>query len=70
MTPMRTLAKFGGWEVIQDANSVISIHYGNGMWVCDHASAYDAVKEEVKDPETRKALLTQLVASMPGGRHG
>lgn len=59
MTKLRTIAKAGGWEVIQDLNGVISIHFGNGRWICNHAGAYEAIRDEVKDPETRTALLKQ-----------
>lgn len=69
MTTLRVIAKAGGWEVVQDANGVISIHFGNGAWICDHASAYNAIRDEVKDPDIRKELLRQWAISMNGGNH-
>lgn len=68
MTTLKTIAKFGGWEVVLDANSIVSIHYGSGQWICDHASAYEAIKAEVKDPAIRGELLRQWSLSMKGGR--
>lgn len=68
MTTLKTLARFAGWEVVLDANSIISIHYGHGQWICNHASAYDAIKSEVKDPAIRLELLRQWALSMNGGR--
>lgn len=68
MTTLRVIAKFAGWEVIQDANSVISIHRGDGIYLCDHGSAYEAIRAEVKDPEIRAELLRQWSLSMKGGK--
>lgn len=68
MATMKTLAKFGGWEVIVDANSIVSIHFGAGQWICTHASAYEAIKNEVKDPAIRTELIRQWSLSMKGGR--
>lgn len=59
MTKLRTIAKAGGWEVVQDANGIISIHFGNGAYICEHASAYEAIKSEVEDPVIRKELIRQ-----------
>lgn len=59
MTKLRTIAKAGGWEVIQDVNGVVSIHFGSGTYICSHASAYDAIRTEVKDPDIRAELLKQ-----------
>lgn len=59
MTKLRTIAKAGGWEVVQDVNGIISIHLENGAYICDHASAYDAIRAEVKDPMVRAELLKQ-----------
>lgn len=59
MTKLRTIAKAGGWEVVQDANGVISIHFGNAAYICDYGSAYEAIRGEVKDPEIRAELLKQ-----------
>lgn len=64
---LKVIAKFGGWEVVLDANSVVSIHFGNGAWVYDYASAYDAIKNEVTDPLVRGELLKQWGAHMNGG---
>lgn len=66
MNTMRKIAAFGGWEVALDANSVVSIHFGNGAWICDHASAYDAIVAEVRDPKVRLALLKQWAHYMNG----
>lgn len=62
MTKLRTIAKAGGWEVVQDVNGVISIHFGVGAYICNHASAYEAICKEVKDPEIRAELLKQWAA--------
>lgn len=59
MTKLRSIAKAGGWEVVQDANGIISIHFGNGIYICDHASAFEAIRSEVKDPVIRKELIRQ-----------
>lgn len=68
MTVLKTIAKFGGWEIVMDANSVVSIHFGHGSWICSHASAYEAIKTEVTDPTIRMELLRQWALSMKGGR--
>lgn len=59
MTKIRTIAKAGGWEVVQDANGIVSIHFGNGQYICDHGSAYEAIRAEVKDPTIRRELIRQ-----------
>lgn len=64
---MKTIAKFGGWEVILDANAVVSIHFGKGQWIFDYSNAYDAIKKEVADPTIRTELLRQWKAYMGGG---
>lgn len=64
MTKLRTIAKAGGWEVAQDANGIVSIHFGSGQWICDHSSAYEAIREEVKDPTLRAELLKQWAADI------
>lgn len=56
---LRTIAKAGGWEVMQDANGVISIHFETGTYISDHGSAYEAIRNEVKDPAVRAELLKQ-----------
>lgn len=63
---LRKIAEFGGWEVVLDVNSVVSIHFEKGAWVCDHASAYDAIKNDVKDPVVRAELLKQWQTYMNG----
>lgn len=68
MNVLRMLAKFGGWEVVLDANSIVSIHHGNGVWISDHASAYEAIRAEVKDPAIRTELIRQWTLSMKGVR--
>lgn len=67
MTVMRHIASYKGWEVVQDINGVISIRHGHGQWICDHSSAYDAICDEVTDPEARRALLSQWTKIMTGG---
>lgn len=67
MDTLKVIAKFGGWEVVLDSNSIVSIHFGNGQWICDHASAYDAIKNEVDDAVIRIELLRQWRAYMDGG---
>lgn len=62
MTKIRTIAKAGGWEVVQDANGIISIHFGAGLYICEHGSAYEAIRAEVKDPVIRTELLKQWAA--------
>lgn len=59
MTTMRVIAKAGDYEVIQDANGVVSIHFGSGVYICDHGSAYEAIRECVKDSDIRNQLLQQ-----------
>lgn len=59
MTKLRTIAKAGGWEVVQDVNGIISIHFGNAAYICNHASAYEAIVAEVKDSVIRKELIRQ-----------
>lgn len=56
---MKVIAEYAGWQVVLDANSVVSIHFGKGQWVCDYGSTYEAIVGEVKDPEIRRALLGQ-----------
>lgn len=60
MTTMRVIAKAGDVEVIQDANGVVSIQVGkHAQYICDYGSAYEAIREEVKDPVIRNSLLAQ-----------
>lgn len=66
MDSLRVIAEFAGWQVVLDANAVVSIHFGQGAWVCDHDSAYDAIVGEVKDPDIRRALLKQWGSYMNG----
>lgn len=59
MTMMWTIEK-NGWEVGQNLNGIIVIRHDNGEWVCDHSSAFEAVADEVADPEARRYLLAEL----------
>lgn len=62
MTKLRTIAKAGIWEVIQDTNGVVSIRQGDGDYNCNYSSAYEAIRAEVKDPAIRTELLNQWSA--------
>lgn len=56
---MRIIAKAGNFEVTQDANSIVWLNEGNGTYIYDCASAYEGIRDHVKDPEVRAELLRQ-----------
>lgn len=59
---MRVVAKAGEYEVIQDMNGLFSIHHGQAIYYCDGKSAYELIRDEVKDMAVRAELLKQWVA--------
>lgn len=60
-TVMKVLARANGWELIQDLNSVVTLHHGNAMYLVD--SPIEALRH-IPEMETRKLMASQLF----GGR--
>lgn len=58
---MRVIAKAGGYEVICDANGVVSISKDQAHYICSTSSAYEMIRE-VPDKDIRAELLKQWSA--------
>jgi hypothetical protein len=54
---MKVLARANGWEMVQDVNSVISLHHGAAIYLVD--SAIEGLRN-IPDMETRRAMAHQL----------